>query len=342
MYTVSAGYANKPAVDVSWYDAIRFVNWLGNGQGNGDTETGTYTITNPTYYPGLGFTEWAVTVPSLSQRAAWAAGNQVHWVLPTEDEWYKAAYYKGGGTNAGYWAYPTQSNTTPTSEAPPGGSNSANIFNQYTGYALTHSLIRDPTHLYLTDVGAYSNSPSAYGTFDQGGDVGQWNEAFISPPPPEGTLTGNDRGLRGSDWSSGITASNDRGWNDADEQDAATGFRVGSVGEVPEPRTTELLLAGTIAGLVISLIRLSLVPPRAQRGAGQENEKLLASPAVRDNLLNLVSTLRGWLLQHRRNKGVRNEWHCHERNIFDGKRKGTRGVTGPGRLVRCERNIGCG
>ena len=35
--------------------------------------------------------------------------------------------------------------------------------------------------------------------------------------------------------------------------------------------------------------------------------------------------------------GSRHEWHCHERNIFDRKRKGTRGVTGPGRLVRCER-----
>jgi hypothetical protein len=31
------------------------------------------------------------------------------WVLPTLDEWYKAAYYKGGSTNAGYWLYPTGS-----------------------------------------------------------------------------------------------------------------------------------------------------------------------------------------------------------------------------------------
>ena len=27
-----------------------------------------------------------------------------HWLLPIESEWYKAAYYKGGGTNAGYWS----------------------------------------------------------------------------------------------------------------------------------------------------------------------------------------------------------------------------------------------
>ena len=32
------------------------------------------------------------------------------YFIPSENEWYKAAYYKGGGTNAGYWTYPTQSN----------------------------------------------------------------------------------------------------------------------------------------------------------------------------------------------------------------------------------------
>ena len=34
--------------------------------------------------------------------------------LPTADQWYKAAYYKGGGTSAGYWDYATQSDSAPT------------------------------------------------------------------------------------------------------------------------------------------------------------------------------------------------------------------------------------
>ena len=36
------------------------------------------------------------------------------YFIPSENEWYKAAYYKGGSTNAGYWTYPTQSNTAPS------------------------------------------------------------------------------------------------------------------------------------------------------------------------------------------------------------------------------------
>ena len=44
-------YANKPVVYVSFYDAMRFVNWLQNGQmtgaqGIGTTEDGAYTISN--------------------------------------------------------------------------------------------------------------------------------------------------------------------------------------------------------------------------------------------------------------------------------------------------------
>ena len=50
---------------------------------------------------------------------------------------------KGGPTgDDNYWLYPTQSDTEPTAEAPPGGANSAN----YIGGPGT-----------VTDVGAYDN-----------------------------------------------------------------------------------------------------------------------------------------------------------------------------------------
>jgi hypothetical protein len=68
-YSVKPGYSNKPVIYVSWYDAIRFVNWLQNGQGNGDTETGTYSITNG------GNNSGTVVVPDATQRTTWASTN---------------------------------------------------------------------------------------------------------------------------------------------------------------------------------------------------------------------------------------------------------------------------
>ncbi len=241
-YAVKAGQGNQPVVDISWYDAVRFVNWLSNGQpiaaeGNGTTESGTYLIT------AGGDNSGTVTVPSTAQRAAWAAGGSgVHWLLPSEDEWYKAAYYVGGGTNAGYWTYPTCSNTAPTSQAPPGGANSAN-FDGAGGFALTQSSTYSATFDYLTDVGAYSSSPGPYGTFDQGGDVWQWNEADINGD-------GTTRGIRGGSFDNDAvrlasTYDTDIGYS-ADEFDD-TGFRVASVGTVPEPTSLALLLAGAVA-----------------------------------------------------------------------------------------------
>ena len=43
-YAIKPGRGSNPVVFVSWYDAIRFTNWLHNGQGTGDTENGAYTL----------------------------------------------------------------------------------------------------------------------------------------------------------------------------------------------------------------------------------------------------------------------------------------------------------
>ncbi len=199
-YTTKTNMDNKPVNYVSWYDAIRFANWLHNGQGSGDTETGAYTLLGGTPVPSNG--------DSITRNAG------ATWFLPSEDEWYKAAYHQlaaQGGDVDDYWLYPTASNTAPTAEAPAGGSNSANY-----NYALDA----------FTDGGAYTGSDSFYGTFDQGGNVWEWNEALIN---------GSFRGWRGSSidniahW---LQASN-RGWGGPNFQFGySVGFRVATV---PEP-----------------------------------------------------------------------------------------------------------
>jgi hypothetical protein len=81
---------------VSWFDAARFANWMQNGQGSGDTETGAYTL-----------------VEGQTTGAAPARNAGAEYYVPTENQWYKAAFYKGGGTNAGYWNFATGSDSAP-------------------------------------------------------------------------------------------------------------------------------------------------------------------------------------------------------------------------------------
>jgi formylglycine-generating enzyme len=191
-YSVKPGRDNQPVCFVTWYSATRFVNWLHNGQGSGDTESGAYTL--------LGGT------PTPSNGISVARNTDATFVLPSVNEWYKAAFYQPastGGDSDGYWLYPTRTNTDPNSDQPPGDpsiqTNVANyirndsLANGYNdGYAVTGSMTLESTQNYLTDVGAYSFASSYYGTFDQGGNVREWNEGKY----PIG------RGAYGGEWSS--------------------------------------------------------------------------------------------------------------------------------------------
>jgi formylglycine-generating enzyme required for sulfatase activity len=100
-YTVKTNMGNKPVVYVSWFDCARYCNWLHNGKSSGNqdnttTEDGAYTLNGAT--SGVSITR----------------NVNANYFIPSENEWYKAAYYKGRGTNAGYWNYATQSDTDPT------------------------------------------------------------------------------------------------------------------------------------------------------------------------------------------------------------------------------------
>jgi hypothetical protein len=212
---------DKPVNFVGWYDAIRFANWLHNGQGSGDTETGAYT---------LGTLD-AVGEPLNGAGITRNAGAT--WFLTSEDEWYKAAYYDPtlSGGSGDYWDYATQSNSAPTvatansvGDISNPGVNVAN-YNQGADWNSVDGN--------LTTVGSAGPlSESYYGTSDQSGNVWEWNEAIIS---------GSSRGLRGGGLSNifgGLLASVREDEFPTAEL-ANMGFRVATV---PEPAT--LMLAG--------------------------------------------------------------------------------------------------
>jgi formylglycine-generating enzyme required for sulfatase activity len=152
-YSAIAGRENKPVNWVSWRSAARFANWMHNGMLNdpATTEYGAYGNVDSepaTHNPGAKY-----------------------WI-PTVDEFYKAAYYKGGGTNAGYWTYPTQSDTTPVGGPAPTHPNKK-VNYQADNYDFGEGL----DHGDLVNVGNYYESPGPYGTFDQGGNLFEWNES---------------------------------------------------------------------------------------------------------------------------------------------------------------------
>jgi formylglycine-generating enzyme required for sulfatase activity len=212
MYAPVPGSENKPITYVSWFDAARFCNWLHNGQGSGSTETGAYTLNG-----------------AMSGIYAVNPGAQT-WI-PSENEWYKAAYYDAtkGGTG-GYWQYPTQSTALVGNTI--GVAGAANYYDgDYVGYP----------GMALTDVGAYgANSDSFYGTNDQGGNVWEWNDAVVS---------GSSRGLRGGSWHffDNDLASSYRGYYGPSGEYFVIGFRVASV---PEPSCVVLTILAS--GLLVT------------------------------------------------------------------------------------------
>jgi hypothetical protein len=204
-YMALPGSEDLPINFVSLYDAMRFVNWLENGQPVGTqdaatTEDGSYTITP------AGIAAKSIVVNPGSRFA-----------LPSEDEWYKAAHYDPLGQQ--YFEYPAGADTPLVCFAPgdvPGTANCGDV----AGLGGT------------TRVGGYTASASSNGTFDQGGNVWEWTD----------TAHGADRRIRGGAFDNvpnDLAASNSGLAMDPLTEADNLGFRA-----VPEPGGLASLVAG--------------------------------------------------------------------------------------------------
>jgi formylglycine-generating enzyme len=212
--------ADRPATRVSWNEAARFVNWLNTSKGF----SAAYQFDTAGANDDLALWE--------SGDAGYDAANpfrnaNAHYYLPSEDEWYKAAYYdpnKSGG--AGYWDYATGSDTAPT--VVPGGT---------TGGTAVYNGEAGPAD--ITNAGGLS----PYGTMGQNGNVFEWGE---SASDGVNSSAGQLRLLRSGSWdfSSGFLVSSYRFSNSPSLEVDAVGFRVASVPETSAALMTLLGMMG--------------------------------------------------------------------------------------------------
>ena len=198
-YTAVSGKENQPVGWVTWYDGLRLCNWLGNGQGSSTTETGSYDMAEGT---------WALR------------GSNATWVLPTEDEWYKAAYYSA--SNALYYNYPNGSDAVPaepTDETTPREMNFGDApYWQHT--------------VYFASTGQTTAS-SPYGTYDQGGNVSEWMETRSVQFP--------DHIVRGGSFTSDANDLNAGRAYGYDPENEGSRFGLRVVYLIPEPSTLPMI-----------------------------------------------------------------------------------------------------
>lgn len=166
-YSMPAIQLDHPA-RVSWYVAARFANWLHNGTGeagsdNGDNINGAYDTR-------------AFNDEDHTNDPATRNPGAKFW-LPSESEWVKAAYFKGGATTADYWVYPSATDQSPTCRSTPTLENNV-------------GLCTDPSNSVTPPgsvaVGSFINTMSPSGLFDLIGNAGEWTETlyegdFYSP-----------------------------------------------------------------------------------------------------------------------------------------------------------------
>ncbi len=128
---------NIPTNSLSWYEAAQFCNYLTSG----DKSLGAYLFsgdnTNPGYFLGI-------------DRDSAVSTFGIAYVIPTADEWYKAAYYTGSG-------YSTYANGLDTIPAADNGWN-----------------YRNGSYSTPWDIGMGTEEQN--GTFNMMGNVWEWTE----------------------------------------------------------------------------------------------------------------------------------------------------------------------
>ena len=191
---------NKPATGITWYEAAKFVNWLNTSKG---------------FMPAYKFDANGNFQLWSSGDAGYDANNPYRnslakFVMPSRNEWYKAAY---GSPSGSWYDYPTGADTVPVAIA--GGT---------TGNTVVYSQSTANGPSDITSAGGLSG----YGTMGQGANAIEWVETAydsVNDTPIEA------QELRGGAWdydNHGISSSY-RAWSPPGYDNFFSfGFRVAS------------------------------------------------------------------------------------------------------------------
>jgi len=224
---------NQPAGDMTWIEMAAFVNFLN-----------TSTDHQAAYQ--LNASNTALTLWSSAE--AWQLGGEnlyrhkdAYYFLPSEDEWYKAAYHKNDGVTANYWNYATGSDSVPTAVASGMGAGTA-VYNNVTAFPAA-----------VNDAGGLS----PYGTRGQNGNALELLESALDETNDQSS---ENRVARGGDWRTDLDPPYlERFLSSTSNSAGSLGFRVASV---PEPSCAMLLLSGSLLALARSRRRTSSPPLR--------------------------------------------------------------------------------
>lgn len=204
---------DKPATSISWFEAARFVNWLNESEGN-----------TPAYkFDGAGdFQLWQPGDPGYNANNLYR-NKLAMYVLPSLDEWHKAAYYDPvAGT---YYDYPTGSDSVPDGI-------------DFLGDTIFDAVFDDGANQLGPNDIFNAGVQSRYGTVGQGGNIAEWEETEAGR---RNITPGGSRRFRGGNYgfgSSVLLAANQNGVG-ASSQNNGLGFRVVSI---PEPSSLLLLI----------------------------------------------------------------------------------------------------
>lgn len=185
-YELLSHSAMLPITYVSLRDAQRFCNWLENGCPTNQADPAVLAASTE---------EGAYKIFQRDNEEVAEFQSQAHFYIPTENEWIKAAYYKGNGIASGYWAYPTQHDTAPNS----GQGDITNHANYETLTSYWSSAEETP---FLTPVDCFPKTHTFYGAYDMGGNVAEWTCHRSAENSSEEIVRGGSWKSRYSIWGS--------------------------------------------------------------------------------------------------------------------------------------------